>query len=165
MIDRRTAFLLPIMLGSMAVPTLGQGTAAPLEASEGWEVLPTAHSFPVLAARLDDAVKASKMAVVTTASASEGAKAQGFTIPGNRVVGVFRNDFARRMLAASVPAGIEAPIRFYLTESADRTATLSYRKPSSVFAPYFDRATSDLKSLATELDAIFSRIAADAAGK
>jgi uncharacterized protein (DUF302 family) len=165
MIDRRTAFLLPIVLGSMAVPALGQGTAALLEAAEGWEVLPTAHSFPILVARLDDAVKANKMAVVTMASASEGAKAHGFTIPGNRVVGVFRNDFARRMLAASVPAGIEAPIRFYLTENTDSTATLSYRKPSSVFAPYFNRATSDLKSLATELDAIFGRIAADAAGR
>ena len=105
------------------------------------------------------------MAVVTMASASEGAKAQGFTIPGNRVVGVFRNDFARRMLAASLPAGIEAPIRFYLTENTDGTATLSYRRPSSVFAPYFDRATPDLKTLAAELDAIFDRIAAGAAGK
>lgn len=165
MIDRRTAFLLPVVLGSMAIPALGQGKAAPLEASEGWEVLPTAHSFPVLVARLEDAVKANKMAVVTAASASDGAKAQGFTIPGNRVVGVFRNDFARRMLAASVPAGIEAPIRFYLTENTDGTATLSYLKPSSVFAPYFNRATSDLKSLAAELDAIFGRIAADAAGR
>ena len=135
MIDRRTAFVLPVVFGSMAVSALGQGTAAPLEASEGWELLPTAHSFPALVARLEDVVKANKMAVVTMASASEGAKAQGFTIPGNRVVGVFRNDFARRMLAASLPAGIEAPIRFYLTENTDGTATLSYRRPSSVFAP------------------------------
>lgn len=165
MIDRRTVFSLPLLLGAAAAPALGQGTAAPLEASEGWEVLPTAHSFPVLAVRLDDAVKANKMAVVTMASASEGAKAQGFAIPGNRVVGVFRNDFARRMLAASVPAGIEAPIRFYLTENAGGTATLSYRKPSSVFAPYFNRATSDLKSLAGELDVIFGRIAAGAVGQ
>lgn len=165
MIDRRTAFLLPVVLGGATFPALGQGAAAPLEASEGWQVLPTAHSFAVLIARLEDAVKANKMAVVTMASASQGAKAQGFTIPGNRVVGVFRNDFARRMLAASLPAGIEAPIRFYLTENGDGTATLSYRKPSSVFAPYFDRATSDLKALAAELDAIFARIAAEAAGR
>ena len=48
-------------------------------------------------------------------------------------------------------------IRFYLTENTDGTATLSYRRPSSVFAPYFDRATPDLKTLAAELDAIFDR--------
>lgn len=142
-----------------AAPALAQETPAPLTARDGWAVTPTPHSFPVLVMRLDDAVKAGKMGVVTTASASEGAKAQGFTIPGNRVVGVFRNDFARRMLAASVPAGIEAPIRFYLTENVDGTATLSYRKPSVVFAPYFEGATPDLKAVATELDAIFSQIA------
>ena len=100
-----------------AAPSLAQVTPAPLTVRDGWAVMPTPHSFPVLVMRLDDAVKAGKMGVVTTASASEGAKAQGFAIPGNRVVGVFRNDFARRMLAASVPAGIEAPIRFYITET------------------------------------------------
>ncbi|OZB03078.1 MAG: hypothetical protein B7X67_18080 [Rhizobiales bacterium 39-66-18] len=38
------------------------------------------------------------------ASASDVAKAQGIAIPGNRAVGVYRNDFARRMLAAMLPA-------------------------------------------------------------
>ena len=66
------------------------------------------------------------------------------------------------MLAASVPAGIEAPIRFYLTENADGTATLSYRRPGVVFAPYFEGATADLKVVATELDTIFGQIAATA---
>ena len=65
------------------------------------------------------------------------------------------------MLAASIPAGIEAPIRFYLTENADGTATLSYRTPSSVFGPYFDKAGADLKNVAEELDPIFAAIAAE----
>jgi uncharacterized protein (DUF302 family) len=146
-----------------AAPAAAQGTTAPLVAREGWAVMPTPHSFPVLVGRLEEAVKANKMGLVTAASASDGAKAQGFTIPGNRVVGVFRNDFARRMLAASVPAGIEAPIRFYLTENADGTATLSYRKPSAVFGPYLEGAAPDLKAVATELDAIFDQIAKAAA--
>ena len=34
---------------------------------------------------------------------------------------VFRNDYAVRMLQASVPAGIEAPLRLYVTENADGT--------------------------------------------
>lgn len=165
MINRRVALALAFALVASARPALSQGSSALLTAREGWVVLPTPHSFPVLAGRIEEAVKAGKMAVVTAASASEGAKAQGFAIPGNRVVGVFRNDFARRMLAASVPAGIEAPIRFYLTENADGTATLSYRKPSAVFAPYYDAAAPDLKAVATELDAIFGQIATVAAGK
>jgi hypothetical protein len=58
-----------------------------------------------------------------------------------------------------VPAGIEAPIRFYLTEGADGKATLGYRAPSVVFAPY--KGGDKLKALATELDGIFAKIAAD----
>lgn len=102
------------------------------------------------------------MNIVNFASASEGAKAQGFTILGNRVLGVYRNDFARRMLTASVAAGIEAPIRIYLTEGPDKLATLSYRTPTTMFSPYFADAGEDLKKVASELDAIFAQIVADA---
>ena len=63
------------------------------------------------------------------------------------------------MLSASISAGIEAPIRFYVTENPGGTATLSYKKPSFVFAPYFDEGGEALKTLADELDKIFARIA------
>jgi uncharacterized protein (DUF302 family) len=135
--------------------------AGSVQQREGWKVFDTKLTFMMLAERLDSAIKANKMAVVTTASASEGAKAQGFTIPGNRVVGVYRNDFARRMLQASVAAGIEAPIRFYLTENPDGTATLSYKTPTAVFSPYFAEA-AELRKLAQELDAVFEQIATSA---
>jgi uncharacterized protein (DUF302 family) len=135
------------------------GTVQPLE---GWAVFDTRYSFSALTERLETAVKAEKMGVVTTASASEGAKAAGVSILGNRIVGVFRNDYARRMLSASVSAGIETPIRFYLTENRDGSATLSYKKP--VFAPYFGDGGDNLKALANELDGVFARIA-DAATK
>lgn len=145
-----------------AMPVSAQSAPATLSARQGWVIKPTQVGFAALVAKLEAAVKANKMGLVTAASASDGARAQGLTIAGNRVVGVFRNDFARRMLAASIPAGIEAPIRFYITESADGKATLSYRTPSAVFAPYFDGAAPDLRTLAGELDAIFARIAEDA---
>jgi uncharacterized protein (DUF302 family) len=95
------------------------------------------------------------MFVVTRASASKGAASRGLTIPGNMVLGVYRNDFAVRMLEASIPAGIEAPIRFYVTENADGLASLSYRVPSAVFAPYEDGGAV-LAALAGELDRIFA---------
>ena len=110
-------------------------------------------------ARLGAAVKANKMGLVTRASATLGAASLGRTIPGNMVIGVYRPDFAIRMLDASVAAGIEAPLRFYITENADKTATLTWRKPSAVFAPYESPA---LDKMAGELDAIFGRIARDA---
>ena len=139
-----------------------QGRPAPLVPGAGWVVLPTTNSFSHVSQQLEVAIAAHKMGLVNSASASEGAKAQGLSIAGNRVVGVFRNDYARRMLAASIPAGIEAPIRFYLTENPDGTATLAYRTPGAVFAPYLAAAGPDLKSFADELDGIFAAIARDA---
>ncbi len=127
----------------------------------GWAVSKTTHGYQTLIERLDVAVKANKMGLVTRASATAGAASLGKTIPGNMVVGVYRPDFAIRMLEASVPAGIEAPIRFYITENADGTATLSYKKPSAVFAPYADGG-GRLKETAAELDNIFTKIASEA---
>jgi len=121
----------------------------------------TAYGFDELRARLEQAVEANDMFVVTRACASCGAAQRGVTIPGNMVVGVFRNDFAVRMLEASVPAGIEAPIRFYLTEDADGTASLHYRLPSEVFAPY---GSAELDAMAAELDGIWQAIVAQATG-
>ena len=83
-------------------------------------------------------------------------------IPGNRVVGVFRPDFAVRILRASEAAMIEAPIRFYVTEQPDGSATLSYKTPSFVFAPYMAEGGDALKAAAGELDAIFEGIAKQA---
>ena len=128
-------------------------------APEGMRTIATPYHFAQLQERLGSAVKSNGLAVVASASASRGAAARGVTIPGNLVVMVFRNDYAVRMLEASVPAGIEAPLRFYLTENADGTATLSWRTPSSVFAPYDSAA---LNELARELDPIFEAIARDA---
>ena len=148
---------LALVLSLAAVP--GIGAERP-----GWQVIKTPHSYPVLVDRLNEAVKHHKMGVVTRASATLGAKKMlDKTIPGNMVVGVFRPDFAVRMLEASIAAGIEAPIRFYITENEDGTASLTYRKPTAVFAPYSDGGEA-LKELAMELDRVFARIAAQAAG-
>lgn len=125
----------------------------------GMVSLPADKPFDQLVADLDRAVEANDMGIVTRASASKGAAARGVEIPGNMVVGVFRNDFAVRMLEASVPAGIEAPLRFYLTEAEDGTSVLTYRQPSAVFAPY---GSEELDRMAAELDAIFASIAEEA---
>jgi uncharacterized protein (DUF302 family) len=117
----------------------------------------TELSYATLIERLDAAVKKNKMGLVTRASATLGAKrVLKKTIPGNMVIGVYHPRFAVRMLEASVPAGIEAPLRFYITENANNTANLSYKTPTSVFAPYKITA---LAEMATELDTIFATIA------
>ncbi|MFV2035491.1 MAG: DUF302 domain-containing protein [Halocynthiibacter sp.] len=129
----------------------------------GWEIRATTSSYGELVAAVRAAVSAAPIAIVTQASASDGARMQGLEIPGNRVFGLYRNDYARRMLEASVAAGIEAPIRMYVTENEDGSATLSYRTPSAVFAPYMSEGGADLAMLARELDAVFLQIADTAA--
>ena len=108
--------------------------------------------------QLTAAIKKNKMGLVSKASATHGAAAIGITIRGNRVFGVFHPKFAVRMLAASVAAGIEAPIRIYLYENDDGTASIAYKKPTDVFKPYENEA---LDQMARELDLIFSNIVRD----
>ncbi len=107
------------------------------------------------------ATKKNKMGVVTQAGPTGAAKNRGITIPGNRVIGVFNNKFAVEMLTASESAMIEAPVRFYVTEQPNGTATLSYKTPSLVFAPYADDSPEVMK-IAAQLDGVFAKIAEEA---
>ena len=137
----------------------GPSLSDSMTARDGWQVVPTGKGYQTLVDDLKASIKAQKMLLVTQASASAGAKGRGLTIPGNRVMGVYRNDYAIRMLEASVAAGIEAPIRFYVTENSDGTATLSWKTPSFVFAPYMKEGGEKLGDLAAELDGVFQTIA------
>jgi len=129
----------------------------------GWVVIPTGLSYQQLSERVIAAAGEVKLGVVAQASASAGArKALGKDIPGNTVIGLYHPRFAVPMLEASTAAGIEAPIRVYVTENGDGTATLSYKTPSHVFAPYFDEGGDRLKALAGELDGLFATLAAKA---
>lgn len=148
----------PVLLLALAArPALAQ-TAAPLP---GTHTVASSYAFDALATRLEQAIEANKMGLVAQASASRGAAARGVKIHGNLVLMVFRNDYAVRMLAASVPAGIEAPLRLYVTEDAKGKASVTWRAPSAVFAPY---ASTELNAMARELDPVFEKIVRDAAG-
>lgn len=148
-----------LMLATLLLVGAGAASAdAPLP---GTRTVATRHGFDALVSRVETAVSDHRMGLVAQASASRGAAARGIRIPGNAVLMVFRNDYAVRMLQASVAAGIEAPLRIYVTENADGTASITYRTPSAVFAPY---RSEKLDAMARELDPIFEGIARDAAG-
>lgn len=143
--------------------TFAAAPAAPQDHTliAGMRSIKTSYSYSTLVQRVGKAVTRNRMGIVNRASVTLGAKrVLGKTIPGNMVIGVFHPRFAVRMLKASIPAGIEAPLRLYITENADKTATLTYRTPSSVFAPY---GNAVLDAMAQELDGIFAAIAGDAA--
>ena len=152
----RGALVAPLV--AVSVGAAAADGAGPLP---GTVTIKTLLGFDALVGRVEKAVAANKMGLVAQASASRGAAARGVKIPGNAVLMVFRNDYAVRMLSASVPAGIEAPLRLYVTENPDGTASLTYRMPNAVFAPYGSPA---LDEMAKELDVIFQGIVRDAAG-
>jgi uncharacterized protein (DUF302 family) len=148
-----------LIAGPLIVSQAHAGSIAP---RDGWAVHDTAQGYSDLLDSLKAAIKAEGMFIVTQAGPTAAAAKRGITIPGNRVVGVYRNDYAVRALATSTAAMIEAPIRLYVTENADGSATLSYKTPSAVFAPYIDEGGAELSAIAAELDGIFAAIAARA---
>jgi uncharacterized protein (DUF302 family) len=111
--------------------------------------------FARVAEALERAVANQQMALVCHANAQRGAAARGVAIKGNQVIMVFRNDFAVRLLVADPEAGFEAPIRIYLYENPDGTATVSYVPPTVVFARY---RHPEVRAVAQELAPIFKGI-------
>lgn len=131
-------------------------------ARDGWQVIATDKSYDTLLVDLRQAVRDNQMGLVTEAGPTEVAASRGETIPGNRVVGVFRNDFAVAIIRAAPAAMIDAPVRFMVMQEPDGTASLSYRLPSAVFAPYAEEGGEALTDAATQLDEVFAAIADDA---
>ncbi|MEJ2120181.1 MAG: hypothetical protein P8Z76_05605 [Alphaproteobacteria bacterium] len=121
-------------------------------------------SYWALITRLEAAIKRQKLKIISRASVRGAERQKKLGIPGNMVIGAFDDDTTTRILRANVAAGIEAPIRFYVTRGADeKTATLWYRRPSWVLAPYSDRS-GDLQAVGEELDRLMATIAAEATG-
>ncbi len=125
------------------------------DAQDGRVTAVSRAPFAKVAEALEQAIIDQKMALVCHTDAQKGAAAGGVTIKGNQLLMVFRNDFVVRLLAADPAAGFEAPIRIYVYENADGTATVSYVPPSAVFAPYKHPA---VRAVASELDPIFKTI-------
>ncbi len=115
--------------------------------------------FAKVAEALETAIADQNMGLVCHANAQRGAAARGVKLAGNQVFMVFRNDFAVRIITAAREAGFEAPIRIYLYENSDGTATLTYMKASALFRPY---PQPEVGKVAAELDLIFEKIVAQA---
>jgi uncharacterized protein (DUF302 family) len=122
----------------------------PYPGTVSWQ---TDYPFHELVGRLQKSVAANGMTLVATTTAS------GHGTPDNAVLLVFRNDYAVRMVQANVLSGMEAPIRLYVTATAERKAAITYRTPTSIFALYDNPKLDDL---AAELDQIFAKIIDDA---
>lgn len=148
--------MLVVAFFALTTPLLAEMTER-----DGWAVIKTEMAHGDLVASTRAAIKENGLIVVTQAGPTKAAAARGIEIPGNTVIGAFNNDFAVRLLTLSTPAMIEAPIRFYITENADGTATLSYKTPSFVLAPYVE-GKDEILEISSELDTLFAQVAAQA---
>lgn len=131
----------------------------PVFAQDRKVVLTSKAPFARVATALEKAIEDQRMGLVCHANAQQGAAARGVKIPGNQVLMVFRNDFAVRLINADPRAAYEAPIRIYLYENPDGTATLVYVKPSTLLKAY---SHPEVAKVGAELDPIFEKIAAAA---
>ena len=155
-----TRYALPLL--TVLAATVAGAAFAQMQSRDGWQIIETEMTHATLVDRLLAAVPEEGMGVVTEAGPTGAARERGIDIPENRVIGVFNNHFAVDILALSTAAMIEAPVRFYVTEDPDGIATLSWKEPSFVFAPYADEGGEALARLAAELDERFTAIAARA---
>ncbi len=144
-----------ILLGCLMVLLALPAKAENPTPYSGTKVIETGQPFDAFINKLTAAIKANKMGIVGNACATCGAKKIGVTIPGNRVIMIFNPHFAVRMLKASEAAGIEAPVRLYVTEQPNGKARLTYRLPSHLFGAYKVPA---LDKMGKDLDGIIARI-------
>ncbi len=144
------AFIICLFL--LALPAVAQAQILELASSDG---------FDRTVERVEQAIEANGMFRIATASASRAAAEQSITISGDAVILVFRNDFARRILAADPAAGIEAPLPIHV-RGVPGGALVSWKRPSDVYARYRQPTIDDA---ARELDAIFAKIVSDAVAR
>ncbi len=147
---------LALALALLAAPASAENTAP----YSGTVSIETGKPFGPYVDALKASILKNDMVMIGLACATCGAKAIGHDIPGNRVFLFFNPHYAVRMLAASEAAGIEAPIRIYVTETEGGDAKVTYRLPSHVFGAYEVPALDDLGD---DLDAAVEKILAEAA--
>jgi uncharacterized protein (DUF302 family) len=108
--------------------------------------------------RLKAAVAAVPMGLVAHINGQANAAKKGLTVDCDQILEVFRPDFAVRVWTARKEAGLDIPLRLHIYVRDGRT-TVTYRRPSRVFAPY---GHPDLDTLGAELDTLFAEIVARA---
>ena len=104
-----------------------RGLAVPGLARAEKVTIVSSRPFAQVVDALEKSIARHGLTLVCHANAQRGAAARGVAIKGNQVLMIFRNDLAGRF---------EVPIRVYLYENPDGTATVSYIRPTSIFALY-----------------------------
>lgn len=118
--------------------------------------LASSYALTEAVRRVEKAVRANGLTLVQTVNS--GGRGQ----TGVSVILVSSSDYWGRILKLNQLAGMEMPIRIYVTDTGNRTSAVIYRAPSSIFALY---DSPELDRIAIDLDQIFAKIVDDAIGE
>jgi len=93
-------------------------------------------SFPEVVKGLISGIEKNDMLLVCYINVQENARKRGLMIGGNRILEVFRPDYAIRVWEADIEAGVDVPVRIHVCEGSDGYTYARYQEPSQTFAPY-----------------------------
>lgn len=155
----RLALALLVLTSAMASMTAAQAGEDEPEAVgpyPGTVSLGSSYALTEAVRRVEKAVRANGLTLVQTVNS--GGRGQ----TGVSVILVSSSDYWGRILKVNQLAGMEMPIRIYVTDTGNRTSAVIYRAPSSIFALY---DSPELDRIATDLDQVFAKIVDDAIGE
>lgn len=148
--------LVALAAGSMPAAQADEDEPESVGPYPGTVSLACSYSLTDAVRRLEKAVRANGMTLVHTVNSG------GHGQSGVSVILVSSSDYWGRILKVNQLAGMEMPIRLYVTDTGNRTSAVIYRTPSSIFALY---DTAELDRIAIELDQLFAKIVDDAIGE
>ena len=151
-----TLLLLAVAIGPMTAAHADEDEPEAVGPYPGTVSLASSYSLADAVRRLEKSVRANGMTLVQTVNS--GGRGQ----TGVSVILVSSSDYWGRILKINQLAGMEMPIRLYVTDTGNKTSAVIYRAPSSIFALY---DSPDLDRIAIDLDQIFAKIVDDAIGE
>jgi uncharacterized protein (DUF302 family) len=149
-------FVLALATASMTSARAGEDEPEAVGPYPGTVSLASSYSLADAVRRVEKAVRANGLTLVQTVNS--GGRGQTAV----SVILVSSSDYWGRILKVNQLAGMEMPIRIYVTDTGNRTSAVIYRAPSSIFALY---DSPELDRIATDLDQVFAKIVDDAIGE
>lgn len=104
---------------------------------------------------LASGVEESGMLLVADIDVQKNAAKRGLEIGGNRILEIFRPDYAIKVWEMEIEAGVDIPIRVHVHEDDEGRVTARYCPPSEVLSRH---GNDELTDFGAELDPVFEGI-------
>ncbi|MGH3086405.1 MAG: DUF302 domain-containing protein [Rubrobacteraceae bacterium] len=112
-------------------------------------------SFDEVVESLVKSIEESGMLLVADIDVRKSAAKRAISLAGNRILEVFRPDYAARVWGTEIEAGVDIPIRTHVHEDEGGGVAARCRTPLEVLSRH---GNDELTLFAAELDPVFERI-------